>query len=274
MIEYFVKRSLFFSRSRDRLIRLALYRQALLPRLRRLRLMLAWPLWTVVWGWTTASSLMLSGNPRWERTRRFIVSFWRWYFAHRHVTFYLSRDIPAATRGRLILAVRTDVFDSPFLFQALDTQVVIPIPDAFAHFQMIPGVVFPNWKTLFEPTSYRDLGTDNHAKNIRSMLDRGYTVLAYISPIIQHFNHHPRLKIEQEILPLIRDYDDVWLVNHGEFATHSATHFRLPLIVRVRLAPASEVIGREQEPRRVANVLAQWFGFYDAEIIRRKDAPK
>lgn len=212
------------------------------------------------------------GRPgrRWTLQFDFIQRFWRWYFLTRHCSFYTSRDLGKSAKGRLVLAVRRHHLDGLFLLQAFDTPVVVPVPDSLSRLTLIRWINFPNLYRLLKPVMLDDLGTDAQAANIQRLMDRGYTVLAFINERNSHPMIDQDLTFETQVIPLIRSAPEVFLVNHNEFYQYPTSSANFPINVRIQVCPLADVVspvGRSDD--FVADRIAVYFAYSSGVVIPR-----
>jgi len=236
----------------------------------RMRLMLGWPIWALRW---ILLRLRTVGRKTaaWKAQWTYIQRFWRWYFAQRECSFYTTRDLGESTEGRLLLAIRTHFMDGPFLIQALDVPVVMPIQPGLSQFRLLRWLPFPNFYRQLKPVAMDDVGTDAHYHNICRLIERGYTVLAFISPEITDRRLDQCLAFETQIMPLIRQVKNVQLVDHKEFSGYPLCTPADPKIIRVRITPLDDIVDREgHADHHVVNRIATWFGFRFGSVIRRR----
>ena len=235
----------------------------------RSRAIAGWPIWALRWAVMMAVTVGRTGA-RWHAQRSYIGRFWRWYFEHRECTFYTTQDLGVSSTGRLILAVRSHFMDGPFLLQALDCPVIMPIPKALAQFRLIRWINTPNFYKQLKPVMMDDLGTDAQYHNIVRLIERGYSVVAFINPEVTDRKLSMQLDFETQVTSLIRQVKDVTLVDHTEFVKYPLAGGDNPVIIRVRVTPLSEVIDPEGRPdSQVVQQIAGWYGFRTGSVIRR-----
>ncbi len=235
----------------------------------RMRAVTAWPVWALRWAMVLITTVGRKAA-RWHAQWAYIRRFWRWYFAHRECSFYTTQELGESSTGRLILAVRSHFMEGPFLLQALDCPVIMPIPKGLARFRLIPWINTPNFYKQLKPVSMDDLGTDAQYHNILSLIQRGYSVVVFINPEITDRKLAMQLDFETQVPSLIRQVKDVILLDHTEFVKYPLATADAPVIVRVRVTPLSDVIDPEGRPdSQVIQQIAVWFRFRTGSIIRR-----
>ena len=238
--------------------------------IRRNRAWTAWPIWAARWAIAVVTTL---GRPaaRWKAQWAYIQRFWRWYFAHRECSFFTSQDLGKSPKGRLILAVRRHAMDGPFLLQALDGPIVVPIPKWLSRFRLIKWFSFPNFYSQLQPIALDDLGTDAQAENIMRLLDAGYSVLAFINAEESHPKVSMELAVETRVIPLIRHAPEVFLVNHEGFYEYFTASLARPLFVRIQICPLEDVLPMEgHSDAYIVNRIAQWFKYRTGRVIVRE----
>lgn|GEM_PF-1559621 len=208
-----------------------------LRRRERWRWRLVWWVSTLAWAWYRVSGVVM--GTRHPRCHTLLRRFWQWVFWVKGMMVVRVHEAQVAVQGRLIVYPRAHDYDAGLLMQVLPPGVLVPLPDPWRTFRVLPFWPSP-WGPMMQRFSYPDLGTTVQCQVIKTLLKRGYSVAVPINPIPQVDGIE--LGIEPGMIDLLTDCDDIWVMGFMSLMAFSAGCSDVTVPVGVTMMPLNQYV--------------------------------
>lgn len=219
----------------------------------------------------TIPLIALSPRARKALYTRFIRRYFRIYFLIKGVSPYPAIEpLPEKiTRPTLFLAVRNHNFEPFFIYQLFKYPIVVPIKAHFNHYFMLNKFRHPKFGRSFSAMSYPDGDLDLNLPNIKTLLEAGYPVLAYINHEFANPLQRRKVYLFRALQELLESGIDIYFIDTGQFSLYPTANFINPVLVPYYLATKDQVMEGidTSKPSEVYGSIAQFFGFSQYELI-------
>jgi hypothetical protein len=167
------------------------------------------------------------------------------FFHTRGVTFYRTKPFPKAPeKPMLILTTRHHPYSSLFAYQLFDFPVLTPVDPIIAAQHVLPDNPWPNIGKNLKHVTYRDVSLNTAWPEIRTLLEKGYSVIAHINAGLQDPTLKERRPLYSAVRTILADSHlpaDLYFLYLDGFERFPHASALSPIQVRCDLRAATEV---------------------------------
>ncbi len=213
----------------------------------------------------------LTSSPpnRFTKQAAMVRRYFREYFFLRGVTQYTTTIFPKKPeKPMLILTSRLQPANALFAAQCFDFPVLVPLDPEWYNYTIPPNGRTPFIGQHLKHTSYSDISLNNAWPHLKSLLEQGYSVMAYINQGL----HDPESREITSICSTLKDIvasekdlpADLYFLRTDGFERYPQASLVTPIQVRCDLQSAHDTYGFlslstvDQKVERIVDFLAMW----------------